>query len=180
MLLQTWGLEQDWEVIRQKTTIEWKKQVTSAAEKRNIIRLREECETISRGEAKKKTKTIFVLDRLDSSTYTRGPDSFVLCNDYILYTRALIMGRYGMLKCASNFSNGYGTKMCDKCNILDDETHRINQCVKWQETNRSVTGDKIDYNNIFSDDTAKCSEIVTIILSLWDLENGKNEMRRIL
>ena len=179
-LLEKWELEQDWDVIKQKTFPEWKRQVTAAAEKRNITRLKEECETSSRGEAKKKTKTMFVLDKLDLPNYKRGPDSFILSHDYILYTRALIMGRYGMLKCTNNFSCGYGTKMCDTCNVIDDESHRINHCGKWQGANLHGNNNKIDYGKIFSDDTSECLEIVKIILSLWDLENGKNEMRRIV
>ena len=179
-LLEMWELEQDWDIIKQKTFPEWKRQVTAAAEKRNITRLKEECETSSRGEAKKKTKTMFVLDKLDLPNYKRGPDSFILSHDYILYTRALIMGRYGMLKCTNNFSCGYGTKMCDTCNVIDDESHRINHCGKWQGANLHGNNNKIDYGKIFSDDTSECLEIVKIILSLWDLENGKNEMRRIV
>ena len=173
-------VKQDWDIIKQKTFPEWKRQVTAAAEKKNITRLKKECETSSRGEAKKKTKTMFVLDKLDLPNYKRGPDSFILSHDYILYTRALIMGRYGMLKCTNNFSCGYGTKMCDTCNVLDDESHRINHCGKWQGANLHKNNSKIDYSEIFSDDTSKCLQIVKLILSLWDLENGKNEMRRIV
>ena len=88
------------------------------------------------------------------------------------------MGRYGMLKCASNFSNGHGTKICEACETLDDEDHRINHCTRWQDINRCTSFEKIDFNDIYSEDTEKSFAIVEIILSLWDLENGKNEMRR--
>ena len=73
-ILETWGLEKDWEVIRQKPFMEWKRMVASAAEKRNNVRLREECETLCRGEATKKKKTVFVLKKLDSPDYKRQPD----------------------------------------------------------------------------------------------------------
>ena len=42
----------------------------------------------------------------------------------ILHTRALIMGRYGMLRCANNFSNGCGTKKCRECDVIDDEKNQ--------------------------------------------------------
>ena len=88
------------------------------------------------------------------------------------------MGRYGMLKCANNFSNGHGTKICEACDTIDDETHRINQCTKWRDANLYTSSEKTDYDDIYSEDTDKSFAIVEIILSLWDLENGKNEMRQ--
>ena len=100
-LLEAWGLEQEWESIRKKPFLVWKTEVNAAAEKRNIGKLREECESTSRGETREKTKTKYVLKSLDSSTYQRKPDSFITRYQFILYTRTLVMGRYGMLKCAS-------------------------------------------------------------------------------
>ena len=158
--------------------MEWKREVALAAEKRNIVKLREECETLCRGEAKKKKKTRFVLENLDLPDYKRKPDSFIMHHNYILHSRALIMGRYGMLKCASNFRNGFGTDKCDKCNVVDDESHRINHCKKWQNINRFEDSEKIIFTDIFSNDTEKCLAVVQVILSVWDLGNGKNEMRQ--
>ena len=82
-----------------------------------------------------------------------------------------------MLKCANNFSVGHGTKTCDICGVLDNESHRINDCTKWRDVNVHTSGQKINYDDIYSDDTDKCWAIVSIILSMWDLENGRNEMR---
>ena len=83
-----------------------------------------------------------------------------------------------MLKCARNFRNGFGTDRCDKCDVVDDESHRINHCKKWQNINRFRDNKKIIYSDILSNDTEKCYAVVQVILSVWDLENGKNEMRR--
>ena len=176
-LLETWDLEKDWSVIKQKPFREWKRQIDAAAEKRNIEKLKEECEIKSRGEKTLKKKTIFVLDSLDSPNFKRGPDPFILCHNYILYTRALIMGRFGMLKCASNYHNGFGTKMCSECKVKDDEAHRINYCKKWQGINLFRKRDKIDYDDIYSSNIEKCFTVVQVILAVWDLENSKNEMR---
>ena len=82
-----------------------------------------------------------------------------------------------MLKCANNLSNGQGTRMCEICGIPDNESHRINYCKKWHQTNLYESIDKIDFNDIYCNDTEKCLAIVKIVLTLWDLENGKNEMR---
>ena len=177
-LLVKWDLAQDWAEISQKTLAQWKGEVRNAAEKMNKHRLREECETKIRGESKQKTKTKFVLEKLEGVDYVRKPDIFILQNYSILHTRALIMGRYGMLKCANNFSHGHGTKMCNLCNITDDESHRINSCPQWESINLCNNPCKITFDDIYHDNYERCLAVVETILNMWDLENGKNEMRR--
>ena len=177
-IMTKWQLNQEWEEIRQKTPGQWKGEVKNAAEMMNKARLKEECETKSRGETKQKTKTKFVVDKVDRSDYQRKPDNFIARNHSILHTRALIMGRYGMLKCANNFSSGHGTKMCDVCKVVDDEDHRINTCRKWGVANLINSTEVVTYGDIYLDDYERCLVVVETILKLWDLENGKNEMRR--
>ena len=83
-----------------------------------------------------------------------------------------------MLQCANNFSCGFGTKMCNTCNVVDNEEHRINDCAKYKNINLFHSTKKITYDDIYSDDVANCYAIVERIVSMWDLENGKNEMRQ--
>ena len=171
-------MNQNWEDIRQKTPGQWKNEVGKAAEKMNIVRLKEECETKSRGETKQKTKTKFVMNKVNDCDFERKPDNFIIKNHSITHTRALIMGRYGMLKWANNFSHGHGTRNCDVCNVVDDESHRMNECIKWGGINLADKTEKISFNDIYLDDYHRCLAVVVLILSIWDLENGKNEMRR--
>ena len=51
-LLDTWDLEKNWTVIKNKTIGEWKQQVKDAAERQNLKRLKEECESKNREETK--------------------------------------------------------------------------------------------------------------------------------
>ena len=177
-LLESWQLPQDWAEIASMPLPIWKNHVKIAAEKQNIKRLNNDCESKLRGETKLKTKTTFVSESLQNPAYQRKLDSFLTQFQSILYTRALIMGRYGMLQCANNFSNGYGGKLCKKCDEIDDEAHRINSCITWRSINLYDKEEKILFSDIFSEENEKCYEIVKIILSMWDLENGKNEMRQ--
>ena len=84
-----------------------------------------------------------------------------------------------MLQCANNFSCGYGKKICTECNALDNEEHRINDCRKYDDTNLCNSANKKTYDDIYSEDEAKCFAVVDRILSMWDLENGKNNMRQV-
>ena len=176
-LLEKWDLEQDWAAIQQKPFMLWKKEVSEAAEIQHKNRLAEECETKSRGETKQKTKTKFVTGKIQESNYSRKVDDFITRHPKRATARALIMGRYHMLKCANNFSTGFKTRECDVCHVLDDEDHRINVCEKWRRTNLCDKEEKISFGDIFSDDDEKIDSVIRVILSVWDLENGKNEMR---
>ena len=71
----------------------------------NKKQLLEECYKRVRGETgiKSKTKLIPVLE---DDGYMRQPATFMRRNN-VLITRAYVMGRYGMLQCAANFSDRY-------------------------------------------------------------------------
>ena len=178
-LLEKWELEQDWTEISKKTPTAWKREVMAAAEKRNKEKLGEECEVKSRGETRIKTKTKHVVDMIAKPEYCRKLDDFINHSSSIYLARALIMGRYGMLTCANNFSKGYGTKNCDICGVVDDESHRINWCQKWKDVNRYHNDEKVAFDDIYSGDVEKCLSVVNSVLSIWDLRNGKNEIRRL-
>ena len=175
-VLQLWGLEEQWNEISKKTKGQWKKEVQEAAEKANTRKLHEECQSKGRGEAKAKTKTKTIIDKLNQPTYQRKPLEIMKYGS-VLVTRALIMGRYGMLKCRANFSSGYGNKSCPKCNTIDDERHRINYCPVYQEINLYDCENKLDFDLIYSDDLNEILKVVEVILKLWDLGFGKNSMR---
>ena len=72
---------------------------------------------------------------------------------------------------------GYGGKLCNVCDVEDDETHRINACVKFGDLNRYRELDKIDFEMIYSDDWDKVMPVICSILSIWDLEHGRNKIK---
>ena len=144
----------------------------------NVSKLKEKCETKNRNETKTKTKVAHLEQPLSSPNYSRNPDPFIVQNQSMINTRALIMGRFGMLKCAKNFSAQHGTKECKECGVTDDENHRINSCIKYRSVNLFDKTEKIDFNNIYAnDDHNKVMNVIKTILSVWDLAHGKNEVR---
>ena len=176
-VLHLWNLEKDWDKISKKSRGEWKVEVEKAAEKANLERLKSECMTKERGDSRPKTKTKTILQYLDNSDYKREPLE-VMNYGSLLVTRAMIMGRYGMLNCKANFSCGSKNKECNMCGVLDDENHRINNCIKYEETNLYKQGEKIDFSQIYSNNLANVIKVVEVILKLWDLGYGKNMMRQ--
>ena len=175
-VIEAWKVEKDWEVIKKKPLKAWKIEVGKAAETKNRERLREECYKRSRGEEKIKTKTERIIAQIDDAKYIRKPEPFMHLNNKLI-ARVFIMGRYGMLQCASNFSTGYGGKNCGHCGVIDNENHRINNCEIYKEFNLYDSDAKIDYAKLYSECKLESMPVVEKILELWDLGNGRNCMR---
>ena len=81
------------------------------AKLKNKEKLLEECMNKKRGESAYKTKTKSIVPLLESQDYTRKPQNFMRENNKLI-ARTYIMGRYGMLQCAANYSTGYAIKEC--------------------------------------------------------------------
>ena len=175
-IIESWELEENWEEIKSKTYNTWKREVEKAAEKKNKEKILEDCMNRKRGESTIKTKTKSIVPLLECSNYLRKPRTFMKENNKLI-TRAYIMGRYGMLQCAANYSMGYATKLCKECGVTDDEDHRINHCKLWANTNLSTSCEKLKFDDIYSDDRVKSLKVVERVLLMWDLGNGKNIMR---
>ena len=174
--LEQWGLELQLDAIASKPVTTWRREVEQAAEEQNKSLLLEKCQTKNRSTSRLKTKTKTVAEKLQQQGYKRIPLP-ILYNLSCLQTRALIMGRYGMLDCMFNFSMGYGGKKCTVCDVDDDEAHRINDCIRYRSINRYDDAEKIDFGKIYSDDVNDVIPVVEAILTVWDLENGKNSVK---
>ena len=98
-------------------------------------------------------------------------------NRSALETRAMIMGRYGMLDCRANHSMGYGSRECSPCMVMDDVDHRVNWCSKYKHTNLYESQTKIGMNMLHCDDVELIGPIIVRVLSMWDLEHEKNIMK---
>ena len=172
MKLIEYDLPTSWELIEHKSVRQWKDEVNFAVELKNIEKLTEHCYT-KKGE-KAKTKSLIGL--LKDYSFYREPNANLLKMSK-MKVKAVIMGRYGMLDCGKNYENKYKNKHCVACGTVDDELHRINECVRWRNINLYDSRVKIKYESIYSNDPKKLSIMATTILMLWDIENGKNEMK---
>ena len=177
--LTNWNLETDWHVIQEMSVGEWKRRVDAAAEEQNLCRLKKECLSKNRNETKQKTKTKYLEEVLNDKNYKREPSPLIHQNQKLITTRALIMGRAGMLQCANNFYTKYKTKNCNDCGVIDDESHRINDCTRWRAINLKESHEKIIFDDIYTGDADKCQAVLAKIIGIWDLANGKNEMRKV-
>ena len=88
-----------------------------------------------------------------------------------------MMGMTGMLDCAGNYEHKYRTKLCNTCKVLDDESHRINNCSRFKESNLYSSQVKFDFDHIYSEDDEKLDRAAQVIMELWDIVNGRNSMQ---
>ena len=86
------------------------------------------------------------------------------------------MAQSQMLMCANNYKNDFDHIMCPKYECVDDESHRINYCEMWKGTNLFDSEEKVNFDDVLSNEIGRVTHIVNIILENWNLENGKNEM----
>ena len=67
--------------------------------------------------------------------------------------------------------------MCCKCCVVDDEKHRINECVPYESMNWRDCDIKINFEDLLCKSDEKVLNVVQSILSMWDLERGRNVIR---
>ena len=92
-------------------------------------------------------------------------------------TRTVIIARYGLLECGGNFK-GAMTEMCNQCCTIDDENHRLNDCSILYETNWANSDQKIDFNDIHSNDDSTVTYIVERLECIWEFRYANGRMKR--
>ena len=123
-----------------------------------------------------KTKTKYVFDQINESTYTGKPLTEVIMTNR-LQAKTLIIARSGMLECGKNFKATI-PDTCNKCLQKDDENHRMNECLNWEHINYVKSSKKVDFQDVYSNDPQKLSVIIDQIQGVWELSLGKGTMKR--
>ena len=90
--------------------------------------------------------------------------------------KALIIARFGMLECGKNFK-GQLPQNCSQCDVLDNENHRLNFCIKWKHLNLYHAAVKIHFESVYSDNMETMMVILKEIMKVWNVVNGRGGMR---
>ena len=148
--------------------------VTKAVEERNKARLLDDCHKKVDGATVEKTKTSHIVNHIKDPNYRRKPQE-ILSNLSKQETKSLIIARFAMLECGQNYGGTLSQK-CSKCASIDDEDHRLNHCQRYSHLNYSNAVDKIDFRDVFSEDTDKIRSVMSAIGNVWDLKRGHGTM----
>ena len=168
--LSEYGLPTNFDEIKIMTKRQWKRTVNANAEIMNKRRLLDECHKNENGKRTPKTKTKHIIKTIESDAYSRAPQQEIM-NCTRQETKTIIIARFGMLECGTNFK-GTLKEMCNMCNVTDDESHRINFCPKYKDFNRCDSDNKVDFNDIHSTDINILKQIINEIERVWNVRTA--------
>ena len=175
-ILQKYNLPTDFEVIRAAPVARWGNTVKAVIEQKNKERIQADLYKQENGNDIPKTKTKSIIEKINDPNYLRKPE------DEILYltkneTKSLIIARYGMLECGKNFK-GTMKPVCDTCEVVDNEYHRLNDCPKWSSTNLYNETEKIDFNMVYSSEVETIRSIITNVKHVWNTKCANGTMNK--
>ena len=161
--LNEYELETDWEKINRKSKALWKKEVEEAVDKRNQKKLVEKCTTVTKDEIKIHTKSKTVKELIQGTRQR---------------TKTLILARHGMLECGTN-RKGTIPEKCRNCDVVDDESHRMNVCKTFSHINLTNSLEKCTFSNVYSEDESTLDGIIENLEQVWEFRYGNGRMKRI-
>ena len=80
-----------------------------------------------------------------------------------------------MLECGKNFK-GTMSETCKKCNVVDDEDHRLNHCLCYPDVNHCKNVLKVNFHDIYSKNPVVVRNIAHEIAKVWNLSNSHGVM----
>ena len=126
------------------------------------------------GETKAKTKTAFLVEKIDAVQYKRQPmEPISKLNRH--EAKVLIISRFHMLECGKNFKNSL-PEICPTCHTTDDEQHRLNSCIRFRSTNLCESFNKLDFNDVYKTDLTTVKNAIQQIEKVWNLRTGQGCM----
>ena len=153
----------------------WNKLVTLKVEVRNTKRLIEDCYKTSNGTLTPKTKTAHILDEIQSPNYTRKTQNELLsCTKY--ETKSIIIARFGMLECGSNFK-GTLNMICKTCKVTDNESHRLNDCPNYKTADSPALPTKVTFDDVYSSNKNVLTNILKAIGQKWNTKTAHGTMK---
>ena len=172
--LRSLDLPSDLSVIKEKRPNEWKKIVDEKIEVKNRTRLIDDCHKMVDGQKVRKTKTSHIVDELLKDTYTRKPLP-ELQQLTKRETKTIIIARYGMLECGTNFKNTRSAT-CTTCKTRDNEDHRLNNCIRYRTVNNYDHCETSNFNDVYSTDTNVLKNVISSIEKVWNTRNAHGSM----
>ena len=175
--LKEYGLEEDFSLIKSKSRPQWKREVATAADAINKKRLYDECHETKTGMTKVKTKTAFVLEKINIKEYEREiMEPIQKLNRH--EAKVLILARFHMLECGKNFK-GTLPEICPVCKVVDDEQHRLNYCTRYRKTNLCDHVAKVNFDDIYVSDCIIVKRMISYIEQVWNAKTGNGSMVKV-
>ena len=164
------GLSTDFDTIKEFRRSQWKRVIDERIEEKNRERLIDECHKKVNGQKIRKKKSAHIVDEIINDDYTRK--ALPIIKYLTKYeTKTLVIARFGMLECGTNFKGSMSSE-CKKCKQTDDEEHRMNSCVRFQETNCYANVTKVPFSTVYSSDIGVIKVILPLIQQVWNTKSA--------
>ena len=124
----------------------------------------------------KKTKTKYIFEKLEEKSYERKPLKEFMGRSK-QKVRTILLARSGMLECGKNFK-GKMSEKCPECAVIDDEAHRMNHCARWKSTNYCGKDEKVNFEDIYSDEGVVLDAMCVEIEKIWNLDYRSTGMKK--
>ena len=142
---------------------------------KNTQRLLNDCYKSSNGSLTPKTKTAHLIDCIKSPTYERKTcEELQQCTKH--ETKTIIIARFGMLECGQNFKGSMNSS-CRACKVVDDESHRLNDCILYRTQNGPVLTPHVNFDDIYSSDHTVLSNVMSSIERLWNTKTAHRSIK---
>ena len=92
--------------------------------------------------------------------------------------KSIIISRNRMLDCGTNYK-GTMSQACRTCKTLDNEDHRLNDCLVYKENNLVNYLEKCKFDDIYSDNVEILNPILTHIEKLWEFRFANGRMKKV-
>ena len=168
------GLSTDFGIIKEFRRSQWKRIIDEKIEEKNKDRLIEECHKKVNGQKIRKSKSAHIVEELTHDDYTRK--ALPIIKYLTKYeTKTLIIARFGMLECGTNFKGSMSSE-CSTCKRTDDEEHRLNYCERYQAKNCYANETKVPFNTVYSSDICSIKVILPLIQQIWNTNSAHGSM----
>ena len=174
--LNEYDLPTDYDTVKHHPRRKWIQLVKTKIEAKNKQRLINDCHRKEGDALIPRTKTASILPSLQTSTYTRKPSPEIV-HFTKQQTKTLLIARYGMLECGTNFK-GTMKETCTACHVRDDENHRLNICPRYRDTNLLDSDESIDFQCIFSNEVNVIMKVLPVIERVWNTKNAHGTVHR--
>ena len=177
--IDEYKLETDWKKISEMTKNQWKIKVNEAIEKANMKKLMNACTKNTPDGVVICTKTKYIHQTLSNTTivYQRNPQKEIVMGNKER-AKSIIISRNRMLDCGTNYK-GTMSQACRTCKTLDNEDHRLNDCLVYKENNLVNYLEKCKFDDIYSDNVEILNPILTHIEKLWEFRFANGRMKKV-
>ena len=90
-------------------------------------------------------------------------------------TKVLILSRFHMLECGSNYK-GTLPEVCPTCLVIDNEQHRLNDCTRFRKTNLCDSFNKCNFDDIYKNEFTIVKDMIHHVEKVWNLKTGHGSM----